>query len=301
MLICETRHPDLRTCGGAANEITSRSMSYGISKDSRGTLPYNERMPPKIRVVFFILVHLCVIAHAKVRRTIPAGLLFPAFPLAGYVNPSIMPLEKGTGFMGAFTLSDSQYGSSSGIAGLSHSKKDKAFGFGYLGSFPSSGSTATQAHGAFLGGGIKMENVSVGVSANDSDLTTGLNPLFDLAITAKLTNALVGAVVRQINSGAAPSVGIGYGTAKYSLEFDAILPAFSQIGTSNGTYSFGISGAIYGGFTVAFSTFYSTSFTQSGGSFLHSLWVQVWVSDTINLMAQFQSSQTITIGASIYF
>lgn len=259
-------------------------------------------MPPHIRIILALtLLFFSATGFGKVRRTIPAGLLFPAFPLAGYVNPSILPLEKGTGFLGAWTFADSQYGSSDAVAGFSHSKKDRAIGLGYLGSLPASGSFSTQTHGAFLGGGIKMENVSVGVGATDADLTTGLDPLIDIAITAKLTNALVGAVVRSVNGAAAPSIGIGYGTSRYSLEADVILPAFSQIGSTNGNYSFGISGAIYGGFTVAFSTFYTTSFSASGGSFVHSLWTQVWVSDTINLMAQFQSTQTVTVGASFYF
>lgn len=202
--------------------------------------------------------------------------------------------------MGTYTFANGSSGTGSALAGAAHSKKDRGVGLGYIGSFPSGGSSfQTQQNGAFAGGGIKMENVSVGVSADDSDLSTGLNPNINIAVTAKLTSALIGAVVRSVNGAATPQMAVGYGSSRYSLEANVSLPTFSQIGTTNGLYSLGISGAIYGDFTVAFNTSYNTSFGASGGYFLHSLWTLVWLSDSINLLAQFASTETITVGMTI--
>jgi len=238
--------------------------------------------------------------HAKLLRPVPAGILYPMFNQAAIVNPAALPKEKATSVQALFSPGSTDGAANNYEGTVATSTKKLGLGLGYLGSQ----STSQTTHSAFAGVGAKWNNISVGMSVQDPDVSSGgFQPNLGVGMIASLKEFDIGAVMYDLNESARGGLGVGFANKRYALEGYILLPPFSTLDNSTAPFLLGVGAGIYGQVVaVSFGATYALSQQNFGGDSLQFFIAGVaWLGNSFNLFARFDSPETFTGGITLVF
>jgi len=225
------------------------------------------------------------------------GILFPGFNVAAGVNPAALPLAGKVVAVQAGFTPPLQAGDPNAIfGGLAVAKKGLGVGLGYLRG--QSSSEITQ--GVFGGVGFSFENVSFGLGLRDSNVSGGFSPNVDIGFIVGNQKSgkgvSFGGVFYNLDSLAQLALGIGYGSVKkYSIEATVLIPPFDFLDSG---YVFTASANLR---AELLGIYFRTSYATISDHFSHTIGLAAWVSEQFNLFAQFTTTRTLTLGATVVF
>lgn len=261
-----------------------------------------------MRILLLSVVFLASLSHAREGGGIntvpvpqlfsyPSGLVFPGLNGAAAINAAALPASgRATAVQAAFTPS-LQSGDPMGIfGGIAMARKGLGLGLGIEHTSVSNLSTL----GGFAGAGFAWDALSLGVGLRDSDLDGGFSPQVDVGLLVgegkDRRGVAFGAVFYNLNTTAVLGAGIGYrGGKKYHLEANVVLPPFSDM---DGNYTITAAATINAGI---FGLFFRTSYFTQPSDFSHTVGALAWISQRFNLIAQFTTNRTATVGATVLF
>ncbi len=226
---------------------------------------------------------------------IPVGILFPGFNVAAGVNAAALPLMgKGTSVQGAYLPALSSGDPNGYFGSVAMASKTFGFGIGLLGS--KSGSTTTNS--LFTGAGFHTDNVAFGLGLRDPNVHGGFNPEVDAGVIVGGDKGLTfGFNLYHLQASPRLAAGLGFIQGrKYNLEANVLLPSFSNF---NKDYVITASASIFADDVIGFN--FCESYYTINNTFLHTIGVLVWVSQHVNLIAQFTSQRTLAAGLSVVF
>lgn len=222
----------------------------------------------------------------------PVGLVFPGFNVAAGVNPAALAtMESATAFQAAVTP-PLQSGDPFGLFG-SIASSIKSFGIG-LGVDHYSGGGASST-GLFAGGGVQFRSLSFGFGLRDNDIGSSFSPGIDLGLLIGRQKAGLsgGAVFYDVNHAAQLGVGLGYDMDKKLLvEGNVVFPPFNG---SGGGYTLTGSATIY---VSDVGLYFRSSYFTAPKTTSHTLGLLAWITRSVNLIFQFTTDRTITLGAT---
>ncbi len=226
-------------------------------------------------------------------------ILYPGFNIAAGVNPAALPLaQKTTAFQAAYTPALESGYPNDFFGGLAVSKRSLGIGLGYIRNQTSYAGQTTTTQSVFGGFGFSVDQVSLGVGLRDTYLANGFSPNVDIGLVVgdqKNARAVsFGAVFYNMDSLPQLDIGIGYGSIKkYTLEANILLPPFRYLDSG---YVFTVAASLR---AEILGLYFHTSYATNYKTFSHTVGIFAWLSDHVNVFAQFITSRTLSVGLSV--
>jgi len=225
---------------------------------------------------------------------LPLAVVYPGFSTAILQNPAALPSgAKATALHLAGTTTLSTPDSPELFASLAHSNKKLAIEMIYAGYLM----PGFNSHGAAAGFGYSMDTFSVGLTARDSSISSGIEPSIDIGLLLGGNSELtLGAVFYSLNGTSQLAVGAGTrGGKKYTIEANVLLPPFNNIGSG---YLFSVNAQL---FASALGFNFGASYYTSTSTFYHTLGLGFWIMDNVHMIVQFSSYNLYTVALTFTF
>lgn len=227
----------------------------------------------------------------------PGGILFPGFQVAAGTNPaSLTYFEKAKSLQAAYSPALTHDDGHGYFGSFAYGSKNFGLGLGVSGRYLNRNNT----NGVFLGSGYRFQKVALGLAIRDPRLSGSFSPNVDLGLMFGEGKGLtLGLVVYDIDNSGRMDLGVGFsGGKKFNVEANLLFPSFSRLSDSHSDYRVLVSANIFMDFLAV--TLQSGYFTHLK-EFSHTCAITAWFTEWLNLILQYHTPRTWTLGTSLVF
>lgn len=250
----------------------------------------------KVLIIIFVFCFECfsksLLPSSKIYPDVE-GIIFPSVPIAVGANPASLGLQRKYSSLD-LALSSKLNSADDYFYVLSSAFCFKNFGLS-LGTY---GNTSGQQKSLMAGFGFSIESFSLGLSLRKYDVSSGFSPNVDLGFIFLLKDFLLALSIYNVESSSSPSVSIGFDGKRFNIEGGLKLPTFSDIGKANSNYQLLISANV---FIAMLQIHFGSLYSLLWHDFSHSVGLGINFIDGLNLITQYSTTKSWTIGLNLSF